>query len=67
MLKNDLNHDLEHNSKAITAILSSEIADRYYSDADLTRMSVSRGDAEVDSAKAVLSDRARYKSILKQK
>ena len=67
MLKHDLNHDLDHNRKAITEILSSEIADRYYSDADLTRMSVSRGDAEVDSAKAVLSDRARYKSILKQK
>ena len=67
MLKHDLNHDLDHNRKAITEILSSEIADRYYSDADLTRMSDSRGDAEVDSAKAVLSDRARYKSILKQK
>lgn len=67
MLKHDLNHDLDHNRKAITEILSSEIADRYYSEADLTRMSVSRGDAEVDSAKAVLSDRARYKSILKQK
>ena len=67
MLKHDLNHDLDHNRKAITEILSSEIADRYYSDADLTRMSVSRGDAEVDSAKAVLSDRARYKSILKHK
>ena len=67
MLKHDLNHDLDHNRKAITEILSSEIADRYYSDADLTRMSASRGDAEVDSAKAVLSDRARYKSILKQK
>ena len=67
MLKHDLNHDLDHNRKAITEILSSEIADRYYSDADLTRMSVSRGDAEVDSANAVLSDRARYKSILKQK
>ena len=64
MLKHDLNHDLDHNRKAIIDILDSEIADRYFSEAELTRRVVSKGDAEVDSARAILSDPARYKSIL---
>lgn len=67
MLKHDLNHDLDHNREAIIEILDSEISDRYFSEADLTRRSVSRGDADVDSARAVLSDQARYKSILNLK
>ena len=67
MLKHDLNHDLEHNREAIIEILDSEIADRYFSDADLTRRSVSKGDADVDSARVILSAPSRYKSILNLK
>lgn len=67
MLKHDLNHDLDHNRKAIIEILDSELADRYYSDADLVRRSVRNGDADVDSARVILSDPARYKSILNLK
>ena len=67
MLKHDLNHDLDHNRKAIIEILDSEIADRYFSDADLTRRTVSKGDADVDSARVILSNPSRYKSILNLK
>ncbi|MDE6368779.1 MAG: peptidase S41, partial [Muribaculaceae bacterium] len=67
MLKHDLNHDLDYNKSAIVEILDAELADRYFSDGELVRRSISRGDAEVDSAKVLLSDPARYKSILKQK
>ena len=64
MLKHDLNHDLNHNRASILEILDTEIADRYFSDAELTRRMVSKGDPEVDSAKAVLADESRYKQIL---
>ena len=67
MLKHDLNHDLNHNRASILEILDTEIADRYFSDAELTRRMVSKGDPEVDSAKAVLADESRYKQILKRK
>lgn len=67
MLKHDLNHDLNHNRASILEILDTEIADRYFSDAELTRRMVSKGDPEVDSAKAVLSNESRYKQILKRK
>lgn len=67
MLKHDLNHDLNHNRASILEILDTEIADRYFSDAELTRRMVSKGDPEVDSAKAVLTDESRYKQILKRK
>lgn len=67
MLKHDLNHDLDHNRDAIIEILDAEIADRYFSEGELVRRSVNRHDAEVDSAKAILSDMSRYKTILKQK
>lgn len=67
MLKHDLNHDFNHNRASILEILDTEIADRYFSDAELTRRMVSKGDPEVDSAKAVLADESRYKQILKRK
>lgn len=67
MLKHDLNHDLDHNRAAIIDILDSEISDRYFSEADMTRRTVSRGDADVDSARVILSNPARYKSILNLK
>ena len=67
MLKHDLNHDLDHNREAIIEILDSEISDRYFSEGDMVRRSVSKGDADVDSARAVLSDMSRYKSILNLK
>lgn len=67
MLKHDLSHDLDHNKEAILEILDSEIADRYFSDGDLTRRLVEKGDADVDSARVILSNPARYKDILKLK
>lgn len=67
MLRHDLNHDFDHNRKAIIDILDSEIADRYYSDAELTRRTVSSGDADVDSARVILTDLKRYNSILNLK
>lgn len=67
MFKHDLNHELDHNKEAIIEVLDSEIADRYFSDGELVRRGLTRGDADVDSARAILSDQARYKSILKQK
>lgn len=67
MLKHDLNHDLDHNRKEIIEILDTEISDRYFSDSELTRRTVMRGDAELDSARKVLSDPAMYKKILNQK
>lgn len=67
MLKHDLNHDLDHNKDAIVEIIDAELADRYFSEGELVRRSITRGDAEVDSARVILSNAARYKSILKQK
>ncbi len=67
LLKHDLNHDLDHNRDAIVDILDAELADRYFSDAELTRRSVIKGDAEVDSAREILADPSRYKMILNQK
>lgn len=67
LLRHDLGHDLDHNRQAIIDILDSEIADRYFSDAELTRRAVSNGDADVDSARAILSDRERYNRILNLK
>lgn len=67
MLRHDLGHDLDFNRKAIVEILDNEIADRYFSEAELTRRAVSGGDPDVDSARAVLTDRQRYNSILKIK
>lgn len=67
LLKHDLNHDLDHNRKAIIDILDSEIADRYFSDSELVRRVVSGGDAEIDSARAIISNPDRYKSMLRLK
>lgn len=67
LLRHDLNHDLDHNRQAIIGILDSEIADRYFSDAELIRRAVSIGDADVDSARAILTDRERYNRILNLK
>lgn len=67
MLKHDLSHDLDHNKDAILEILDSEIADRYFSDGELTQRLVKKGDADVDSARVVLSNPARYKDILRLK
>lgn len=64
MLKHDLGHDLDFNRKDIIEILDEEIADRYFSDAELVRRAVSRGDADVDSARVILSNPQRYKEIL---
>lgn len=64
MLKHDLDHDLDHNREAIIEILDNEIADRYFSDAELTRRAAIGGDADIDSARAVLSSPDRYRKIL---
>ena len=67
MLRHDLNHDLDFNRKEIVEILDTELADRYFSDSELTRRHVKGNDSEVDSARAILRDSRRYKDILKQK
>lgn len=66
LLKHDLNHDLDHNRKAIADILDSEITDRYFSDGEIVRRTVTTGDAEVDSARAILKTPAEYRRLLKK-
>lgn len=66
LLRHDLNRDLDHNRDAIIEILDGEIADRYFSDSDIVRRSL-KGDAVLDTARAVLSSPERYKAILRPK
>lgn len=64
MMRHDLNRDLDFNRDRLVMILDDEIGHRYYSDGDLVKRSI-RYDIEVDSARAILRDRPRYKSILR--
>lgn len=64
MLKHDLNHDLEHNRDEIIDLLDGEIGDRYYSDGDLVMRSL-KGDMVVDSARAIIADKERYRKLLR--
>ncbi len=63
MLRHDLDHDLNINRDAIIDILDSELAARYYSDADRVRRQLS-GDSALTEARAILLDPARYKALL---
>lgn len=63
MLRHDLDHDLNINRDAIIDILDSELAARYYSDADRVRRQL-RGDSALAEARAIILDPARYKALL---
>lgn len=63
LMQHDLNHDLDFNRDKLIDILDGEIGERFFSDADLVRRAL-RFDAEADTARAILLDRPRYKSIL---
>lgn len=63
MLKHDLNHDLDFNSKEIRQLLDQEISNRYFDEATMIRRSL-RDDIEAEEAAAVLSDPKRYQEIL---
>lgn len=65
-LKHDLNHDLDQNRKTISEYLASEILQRYYYNRGAT-IEALKHDADLDTAAAVLGDRARYKEILSPK
>lgn len=63
LLKHDLNHDLDFNRKAIVEILDSELAARYYSNADALRRSLVN-DSTYFKAKEIILDNKRYREIL---
>lgn len=63
MLRHDLDHDLNINRDAIIDILDSELAARYYSDADRVRRQL-RGDTVLSQARDIILDPARYKALL---
>ncbi len=63
MLRHDLDHDLNFNRDRLLEIIDAEISERYFSDGDLVRRNL-RYDAEADTARAVLLDNARYRSLL---
>lgn len=63
MLRHDLDHDLNINRDAIIDILDSELAARYYSDADRVRRQLT-GDSVLTEARSILLDPARYKALL---
>lgn len=62
-LKHDLNHDLDQNRKTISEYLASEILQRYYYNRGAT-IEALKHDADLDTAAAVLGDKARYREIL---
>ena len=63
LLKHNLGHDLDNNRKDIEEILSGEIIKRYYYQKGQVRQSLKHDEA-LDSAAAILNDKARYKSLL---
>ncbi len=63
MLRHNLEHDLDFNRHELEEIIDSEIGERYFGDSILVKRSL-RYDLEVDSARAVVLDRDRYRSIL---
>lgn len=63
LLKHDLNHDLDLNRAAIEDILDSELASRYFSDADRVARTLP-SDSTLLKAREILLDPARYKAIL---
>lgn len=63
MLRHNLDHDLDFNRSELEEIIDSEIGERYFGDSILVKRSL-RYDMEVDTARAVVLDRNRYRSIL---
>lgn len=63
LLKHDLSHDLDINRAAIEDILDSELASRYFSDADRVARTLP-SDSTLLKAREILLDPARYKAIL---
>jgi carboxyl-terminal processing protease len=65
MLHHDLQHDLDFNHNLLIPMLDAEIGERYFSEADLVRRSL-KYDEFYDSARTVLLDAPRYKTILRK-
>jgi len=63
MLRHDLDHDLNINRDAIIDILDSELAARYYSDADRVRLAL-RSDSVMERAAAILLNKGAYEALL---
>jgi len=63
MLKHDLNHDLDLNKAEIKDILDSELASRYFSDADRVARTLP-SDSVLIKAREILLDPARHAAIL---
>lgn len=63
MLKHDLNHDLDINKRQICEILDSELASRYFNEAERVARMLS-DDKVYQQAKATLLDPEAYKRIL---
>lgn len=66
MLKHNLDRDLDFNKERLIPILDAEISERYYGEGDRV-MRALRYDMELDTARAVLLDTERYKSLLRPK
>lgn len=63
LLKHDLNHDLDLNRDEIMDILDTELASRYFSDADRVARTLP-SDSVLLKAREILLDPARYSAIL---
>ena len=63
MLRHDLNHDLDFNRPRIVEMLDTEIADRYYSDADMAKRAL-RGDSVMERAREIILAPSRYRELL---
>lgn len=63
LLRHDLNHDLDINRVAIKEILESELAARYYNDAEIIKSNLP-GDKVYQAAKEALLDPERYAGLL---
>ena len=63
LLKHDLNHDLDLNRNEIKEILDTELASRYFSDADRVARTLP-SDSVLLKAREILLDPARYSAIL---
>ncbi len=66
MLKHNLDRDLDFNKQRLLTILDTEISERYYNEGEQV-MRALRYDMELDTARAVVRDTARYNSLLRPK
>lgn len=63
MLKHDLNHDLDFNSKDIRDILDAEISTRYFDDGTIVKRGLRR-DLDLDAAIEMFNTPNKYKELL---